>query len=120
VDIFRPSRAGKVATERLPVVWTHHRYRRANVEEGTLLTVVDSFDWLPEVLRHGYVVAAVDARGSGASFGTFTGIQSPGDPGRLRRHRVDRRPAVVQRQRRHVWAVAVTDLEVLGGEVLCR
>jgi len=74
VDIFLPSRAGKVATERLPVVWTHHRYRRAVMEEGKLLTVLDNFDWLQEVLRHGYVVAAVDARGSGASFGTFTGM----------------------------------------------
>lgn len=74
VDIFRPTRGGKVAEERLPVVWTHHRYRRADVEEGKVYTILDSFEWLKDVLRHGYVVAAVDARGSGASFGTFAGM----------------------------------------------
>src|ERR1700681_3858109 len=73
VDIFRPARKGKVATERLPVVWTHHRYQRALREEGKVYTIVDSFPWLADVLRHGYVVAAVDARGSGASFGKFEG-----------------------------------------------
>jgi putative CocE/NonD family hydrolase len=76
VDIFRPTRAGKVAEERLPVVWTHHRYQRAafDPEDKKLYTVLDSFEWLQDVLRHGYVVAAVDARGSGASFGTFEGM----------------------------------------------
>jgi putative CocE/NonD family hydrolase len=74
VDIFRPSLKGKVAEEKLPVVWTHHRYQRAHVEEGKVSTILDSYEWLPEVVRHGYVVAAVDVRGSGASFGTFTGM----------------------------------------------
>jgi putative CocE/NonD family hydrolase len=74
VDIFRPTRGGRVAEEKLPVVWTHHRYQRAHVEEGKVSTILDSYEWLPEVVRHGYVVAAVDVRGSGASFGTFTGM----------------------------------------------
>jgi putative CocE/NonD family hydrolase len=74
VDIFRPARGGKVAEEKLPVVWTHHRYQRAHMEEGQVSTILDSYEWLPEVVRHGYVVAAVDVRGSGASFGTFTGM----------------------------------------------
>jgi putative CocE/NonD family hydrolase len=39
-------------------------------------TIVDGFPWLADVLRHGYVVAAVDARGSGASFGRFEGMFS--------------------------------------------
>lgn len=79
IDIFRPTRAGQVATEKLPVVWTHHRYRcaEADVEEGKTYTVLDSFEWLPDVLRHGYVVACADARGSGASFGTFEGMFNP-------------------------------------------
>jgi putative CocE/NonD family hydrolase len=76
VDIFRPTRGGKVAEERLPVVWTHHRYRRAvyDAEDKKVYTIVDTFEWLQDVLRHGYVVVAVDVRGSGASFGTFEGM----------------------------------------------
>jgi hypothetical protein len=76
VDVFRPTRAGKVAEEKLPVVWTHNRYRCAQVEDGTTYRILDTFDWLEEVLRHGYVVACVDARGSGASFGRFEGMFS--------------------------------------------
>lgn len=74
VDLFRPTRGGKVATEKLPVVWTHDRYQRETVEKGKTYTILDAFEWLPEVLKHGYVVAVVDVRGSGASFGTFTGM----------------------------------------------
>lgn len=74
VDLFRPTRGGKLATERLPVVWTAHRYRRAVVEEGKLYTILDTGTWLQDVVRHGYVVAAVDVRGSGASFGSFEGM----------------------------------------------
>ncbi len=74
VDVFRPSRAGKVAEEKLPVVWTDNRYRRAFLDEGKLITAVEMFPWLEDVLHHGYVVAAADVRGSGASFGTFEGM----------------------------------------------
>lgn len=76
VDIFRPARAEKVAEEKLPVVWTHNRYRCAFEDEGKTYTILDSFEWLQDVLRHGYVVACVDARGSGASFGRFEGMFS--------------------------------------------
>ncbi|HEX4963194.1 MAG TPA: CocE/NonD family hydrolase [Thermoanaerobaculia bacterium] len=76
VDVFQPARGGKVATEKLPVVWTHQRYQRALRDEGKVYTIVDSFPWLADVLRHGYVVVAVDARGSGASFGRFEGMFS--------------------------------------------
>jgi putative CocE/NonD family hydrolase len=74
VDIFRPTHAGALGTDNLPVVWTHHRYQRAIAEAGQMFTILDSMPWLEEVLRHGYVVAAVDMRGSGASFGTFEGM----------------------------------------------
>jgi uncharacterized protein len=76
VDVFRPTRKGAVATEKLPVVWTHQRYQRALRDQGKVYTIVDSFPWLKDVLQHGYVVAAVDARGSGASFGRFEGMFS--------------------------------------------
>jgi len=74
VDVFRPARDGRAVEEKLPVVWTHHRYRRAFLAKGKLVTVVETFPWLQEVLRHGYVVAAADVRGSGASFGTADGM----------------------------------------------
>jgi putative CocE/NonD family hydrolase len=75
VDLLRPTRGGKVAAERLPVIWTAHRYRRAEADADKLYTIVDnSYPWMADLLRHGYVVAAVDVRGSGASFGTFGGM----------------------------------------------
>jgi putative CocE/NonD family hydrolase len=74
VEIFRPARGGKVAEEKLPVVWTHNRYRCDIVDEGKTYTILDIFGWLQDVLRHGYVVACADARGSGASFGRFEGM----------------------------------------------
>jgi len=75
VDIYRPTLKGKVAEERLPVVWTHHRYQRAALDPKGELSM-NLPDWLLEVLKHGYVVAAVDVRGSGASFGVFEGMFS--------------------------------------------
>lgn len=74
VDLFLPTREGRLAAEPLPVLWTAHRYRRAVTAEGKVYTILDDFPWLEELLRHGYVVAAVDVRGSGASFGTFGGM----------------------------------------------
>src|ERR1700681_32874 len=69
VDIFQPARKGKVAPERLPVVWAHHRYQRAVRDEGKVYTILDSFPSLADGLRHGYVGAAGGARGRGAALG---------------------------------------------------
>ncbi len=71
VDLIRPTQGGVLHTERLPVVWSHHRYHRASVVGGTLRT---TFDWARPLLEHGYVVAVVDARGAGASFGDSPGF----------------------------------------------
>jgi putative CocE/NonD family hydrolase len=73
VDIFRPAQNGSPAATRLPVVWEHNRYHRANVENGKLTTVLDTTPWLKTLLHYGYIVAVADVRGSGASFGTRTG-----------------------------------------------
>ena len=78
-DLFLPTRNGAPAQERLPVVWTHHRYQRADAEYGELFTILDAMPWLQTVLKHGYVIAAVDARGSGASFGRFEGMYAPAE-----------------------------------------
>src|SRR5215472_4782671 len=77
VDIFRPTKNGQVALEPLPVIWTHSRYHRASVkDDGSLMTVLDQMKWAVEVMKHGYVVASMDTRGGGASFGTQQGFFS--------------------------------------------
>jgi putative CocE/NonD family hydrolase len=73
VDIVRPAKNGKPVEDSLPVIWTHHRYHRAHVmEDGQLRTAMDS-RWLQKVLKHGYIIAAVDVRGGGASYGSRQG-----------------------------------------------
>lgn len=72
-DTFRPAQDGKPAEEPLPVIWTLDRYHRADLRDGQLYTQLDQYPWLQVVLKHGYVVGVVDARGSGASFGTWQG-----------------------------------------------
>lgn len=72
-DTIRPAKKGKVAEESLPVLWSHTRYRRAVIDkEGTLRSMADS-PLGQLLLKHGYVLAAVDVRGAGASFGTYMG-----------------------------------------------
>jgi putative CocE/NonD family hydrolase len=73
VDIFRPARGGVVANEPLPVIWTYERYHRADMKGGRLITQLDESPWLRTVIRHGYVLGVVDARGAGASFGSRQG-----------------------------------------------
>ncbi|MBK9410337.1 MAG: CocE/NonD family hydrolase [Gemmatimonadetes bacterium] len=78
VDLYRPTRQGVVHEERLPVVWTHHRYNRAFMRGDTLIDYINGFGaGVDRLLRHGYVVAAVDARGAGASMGTQQGFFMP-------------------------------------------
>jgi putative CocE/NonD family hydrolase len=66
--ILRPAQDGKTVSTPLPVVWTHNRYHREGI-----------FNWhyLQTLLKYGYVIASVDVRGSGASFGTYLGPFSP-------------------------------------------
>jgi putative CocE/NonD family hydrolase len=76
IDIFRPASGGQPVSQPLPVVWSHNRYHRADISDGRLQTILDSTSWLKTLLRHGYVIAVADARGSGASFGTRAGPYS--------------------------------------------
>jgi len=66
--ILRPAQDGKTVSTPLPVIWTHNRYHREGI-----------FGWhyLQTLLKYGYVIASVDVRGSGASFGTYRGLFSP-------------------------------------------
>lgn len=70
VDLFRPAPDGRVVTEPLPVIWCQDRYHRAEISGGMTVTKLDIWPWLRDVLRHGYVIAAVDSRGTGASTGS--------------------------------------------------
>jgi len=77
-DILRPTKGGVVAEEKLPVVWTHHRYNRAFMRGDTIVDYAAGFGrGIERLLHHGYVVAAVDTRGGGASFGTQQGFFMP-------------------------------------------
>jgi putative CocE/NonD family hydrolase len=73
-DLFRPTLRGAPASEKLPLLWTHHRYQRSTVDAGQVSTILDIYPHLVGLLRQGYLVAAVDVRGSGASFGVWRGL----------------------------------------------
>jgi putative CocE/NonD family hydrolase len=77
-DVFHPARGSQAASESLPLIWTHDRYQRGSEQPGGRTSKMDS-PYLREIVRRGYVVAAVDARGCGASFGTFTGVFNPAE-----------------------------------------
>jgi predicted acyl esterase len=56
--LYRPTKGGVVAAEKLPVIWSHTPYNRrgrATPEES--------------LIKHGYNVAVVDFRGVYASYG---------------------------------------------------
>ena len=74
VDVYRPTRRGKVLEGRFPVVWTFDRYHRARIENGRLWTRLDGEFWLKSLVCRGYVVGVADVRGSGASFGSRSGL----------------------------------------------
>jgi len=86
IDVTRPAVDGVPVDEPLPVVWTHSRYHRnpsqlmAMFSRGGLApdirSMVDVQADLQLLVKHGYVVAAVGVRGSGASFGRFEGLFS--------------------------------------------
>jgi len=78
VDIFRPSVGGKPVSEPLPVIWTFTPYRRAfKMPDGRLMTQMQEMPWVETVIKYGYVIAAADLRGDGASFGVSIGAFGP-------------------------------------------
>jgi uncharacterized protein len=77
LDYYRPTHAGALHTEKLPVVFTQDRYLRAMVTHGHVYTRMYHFPPLYTLLTHGYVIATADVRGSGASFGLTDGWFGP-------------------------------------------
>lgn len=75
IDIYRPTKDGKLHEEPLPVIWCATQYRRNKLKaDGSIPSLAEISEmWftpgIDRVLRHGYVIAALDCRGSGASFG---------------------------------------------------
>lgn len=69
VDLYRPAAGGRVVEQPLPVIWQHAFARRQPPDQ--LLT--SDLRRMPELARDGYVVAIVDRRGLGASFGARRG-----------------------------------------------
>lgn len=77
VDIHRPAKKGIPENNPLPLIWMHTRYHRANyTEDGKIVSVLDE-PWLQQILKHGYIIAAADVRGGGASYGTRRGPFTP-------------------------------------------
>jgi uncharacterized protein len=65
IDIYRPARQGTVVEEPYPAILQNKRYhRRGAFTDISLIT-----DWV----KYGYVVAILDPRGAGASFGHRAG-----------------------------------------------
>jgi predicted acyl esterase len=77
IDYFRPTLANELHSEKLPVLFTTTRYQRAGLIDGRLLTVIDQMPYLVRAIKHGYVIAIADVRGSGASFGKKLGFFPP-------------------------------------------
>lgn len=67
VDLFRPTRAGQLSSERLPVVWMHTPYNRRDYAGAA--TVERYPGYALQLVKYGYNVAVVDFRGLYASFG---------------------------------------------------
>jgi putative CocE/NonD family hydrolase len=71
MDIIRPAKDGKPAQKPMPAVCNYYRYHRAREQDGKILSMVDRTPSLHMLVRHGYVIVVVDARGTGASYGSY-------------------------------------------------
>lgn len=71
IDVFRPTDAGELVTESLPVLWMHTPYNRRTYGGG--LAAENYPGKALTLLPYGYVVAVADFRGLFASFGTNEG-----------------------------------------------
>lgn len=67
IDIFRPTRAGRVTDDKLPVVWMHTPYNRRTYSGGPAVERYPGF--AIRLAKYGYVVAVADFRGVYASYG---------------------------------------------------
>lgn len=71
VDLYRPTKGGAVASEKLPVVWMHSPYNRRTYRGGEAAETYPGFAL--KLAPYGYNVAVVDFRGVYASYGKNIG-----------------------------------------------
>jgi len=81
IDIFRPTKRGRLHEAPLPLIWEHRRYQRASIDEnGTIHSQLDREDHpMRKAISHGYIFAVAAVRGSGASFGTRVDATPPAE-----------------------------------------
>ncbi len=98
------SATGRPSQTAHPVVWMHTAYQRGVLgPDGKVQMSASGYMEARDLTLYGYVLAIVDTRGKGASFGSRRGMQDSTEGRRRLRHdRVVRGPAVVRRQRRDV------------------
>lgn len=71
VDIFRPTLNGQLVTTPLPVVWMHSPYNRRYYPSAGPILAINLYPGAARgLIKYGYVVAVVDARGIYASYGS--------------------------------------------------
>lgn len=76
VDLYRPVKGGKVVETKHPVVWMHTPYQRGiRNPDGTVKRSGTIYMEPRDLALYGYVVAIVDTRGKGASYGWRRGMQ---------------------------------------------
>ena len=69
MDLYRPAVNGKAVDTPYPVLWEHSLSRRAPPD----VAAASVTRRMPELVKYGYVVAFVERRGLGASFGARRG-----------------------------------------------
>ncbi len=76
VDLYRPVVDGAAASTPHPVIWIHTAYQRGVLDaDGQVQLSASSYMDARELTLYGYVLAIVDTRGKGASFGFRRGMQ---------------------------------------------
>jgi uncharacterized protein len=76
VDLYRPTIGGQTVQTPHPVIWMHTPYQRGTLAPDGSVQLSGSCYMEPRDLTvYGYVVAIVDTRGKGASFGWRRGMQ---------------------------------------------
>jgi putative CocE/NonD family hydrolase len=77
IDIYRPESGGQPVDRKLPVILVATPYHRSSENNGEIRTFLapqgNHRNIFAELLKHGYVIASLDIRGRGASFGTVYG-----------------------------------------------
>lgn len=76
VDLYRPLADGAPSDTPHPVIWIHTAYQRGVIgHDGEVQMSASNYMEARDLTLYGYVLAIVDTRGKGASFGSRRGMQ---------------------------------------------